>query len=70
MDNQLTLDRGNGGLALALGMMAPYLLELGAMVSSTTMLEMVLATPPGIHRFSVQLSNITNKHLKHVGKAT
>jgi hypothetical protein len=37
----------------------------------TTALEMVLATPHGIHRFAVELSNITNKApYKHVDKAT
>jgi hypothetical protein len=36
--------------------------------SATAALEMVLVALPGIHRFKVQLSNITNKHLKHVGK--
>jgi DNA-directed RNA polymerase specialized sigma24 family protein len=44
-----------------------HLLKLGVMDSSTA-LEMVLDSPPGIHRFPVQLSNITNKHLEHVEK--
>jgi hypothetical protein len=46
------------------------LLGLGTMASSTTALDMVLAMPPEVHRFPVQLSNITNKDLKHVHKAT
>jgi 2C-methyl-D-erythritol 2,4-cyclodiphosphate synthase len=45
-----------------------HLLELGAMASAAAALEMVLATLLGIHRLKVQLSNITNKHLKHIGK--
>jgi hypothetical protein len=44
-----------------------HLLELGVASAAAT-LEMVLATLPGIHRLKVQLSNITNKHLKHIGK--
>lgn len=44
-----------------------HLLKLGVMASITA-LEMVLDSPPGIHRLPIQLSNITNKHLEHVDK--